>query len=68
MRSRTSNLLIRSQMLYPIELWPREEQSNKADCFPMVKSISKKLPLDPARLPADDFPSILSRVTEGLAR
>ena len=24
MRSRTSNLLIRSQMLYPIELWLRE--------------------------------------------
>jgi hypothetical protein len=22
-RTRTSNLLIRSQMLYPIELWPR---------------------------------------------
>ena len=24
MRSRTSNLLIRSQMLYPIELWLRD--------------------------------------------
>jgi hypothetical protein len=28
----------------------------------------EKLTLDPARLHADDFPSILSRVTEGLAQ
>ena len=26
MRSRTSNLLIRSQMLYPIELWLQRKQ------------------------------------------
>ena len=28
MRSRTSNLLIRSQLLYPIELWLRSEPAN----------------------------------------
>ena len=27
MRSRTSNLLIRSQMLYPIELWLRKREN-----------------------------------------
>ena len=38
MRTRTSNLLIRSQMLYPIELWLLDEKANVAATSWVVKS------------------------------
>ena len=42
---RTPNLLIRSQMLYPIELRLRDGQKTKAENVSPVKPIQKKLHL-----------------------
>ena len=43
--SRTPNLLIRSQMLYPIELRPHEEPSSKAQKEVIVNPQSQYSPL-----------------------
>ena len=70
MRSRTSNLLIRSQMLYPIELWLRKFPDGlwiQAENGPMVNLFGQSC-LDDAGFYGKDKSSILSRVTEGLAR
>ena len=67
MRSRTSNLLIRSQMLYPIELWLRKRFGTKAQKGAAVNGFAHSV-LDEPRHGGNDYDSILSRVTEGLAR
>jgi len=47
--SRTPNLLIRSQMLYPIELRLLDEQKTKAEIASAVKPNQEKLHLTPAQ-------------------